>query len=505
MLSARRPGRDHVGIELSWTAATHLFRRLQAAELTNVRALLGDAEELVRHNFVAGQLDEVFVNHPCPWPKSRHVVRRLLARSFLALLAERMRPGAKLTVVTDHADYARWLGGELAAQSALVSCHATAEVASLPERTPTKYQLKAMAQGIPIHYFEWRKADGANDAPATPERAAEISMPTLILAGAGGLLGTLLAALAVIATVYISVQYVTIGLVPNLQQEKAPIAAAFSILWGPAGIVFASFAAMISVWGWATGNGLQSPRLLFSMAERGEMPGVLARVHPKFRTPHVSIIVFSLVAGALAILGTFEWNAVAVPADSPIKTIKDFTEALKKDPGSLPIGGGSAGGVDHVTLALIAKASGVPADKINYVGFSGGAEMLTALGGGRLKGAISGVSEMVQLANAGRIRIIAVTSEKGNANAKAPSLKESGIDLVLGNWRGIMGAPEMSAAGKKMWIERLDKMCAAKEWTEGLAKQGLENACLTGDKYAAFLKDEQTRWAATLKDVGIAK
>ncbi len=120
----------------------------------------------------------------------------------------------------------------------------------------------------------------------------------------------LLAALAVIATVYISVQYVTIGLVPNLQQEKAPIAAAFQVLWGPAGIAFASFAAMISVWGWATGNGLQSPRLLFSMAERGEMPGVLASVHPKFRTPHVSIIVFSLVAGALAILGTFEWNAV---------------------------------------------------------------------------------------------------------------------------------------------------------------------------------------------------
>ncbi len=120
----------------------------------------------------------------------------------------------------------------------------------------------------------------------------------------------LLAALAVIATVYISVQYVTIGLVPNLQQEKAPIAAAFQVLWGPAGVAFASFAAMISVWGWATGNGLQSPRLLFSMAERGEMPEVLARVHPNYRTPHVSIIVFSLVAGALAILGTFEWNAV---------------------------------------------------------------------------------------------------------------------------------------------------------------------------------------------------
>ena len=120
----------------------------------------------------------------------------------------------------------------------------------------------------------------------------------------------LLTALAVIATVYISVQYVTIGLVPNLQQEKAPIAAAFSVLWGPTGVIFASFAAMISVWGWATGNGLQSPRLLYSIAERGELPGMFARVHPRFLTPHVSIIAFSILAGILAIMGTFEGNAV---------------------------------------------------------------------------------------------------------------------------------------------------------------------------------------------------
>lgn len=120
----------------------------------------------------------------------------------------------------------------------------------------------------------------------------------------------LLVALAIIATVYISVQFVTIGLVPNLQNEKAPIAAAFSVLWGPAGITFASFAAMISVWGWATGNGLQSPRLLYSIADRGELPGALASIHPKFKTPHVAIIVFSILAGALAIFGTFEGNAV---------------------------------------------------------------------------------------------------------------------------------------------------------------------------------------------------
>ena len=120
----------------------------------------------------------------------------------------------------------------------------------------------------------------------------------------------LLVALAVIALVYISVQYVTIGLVPNLRHEKAPIAAAFSVIWGPGGALFASIAVMISVWGYLTGNGLQAPRLLYSIAQRGELPAVLSRVHPTFLTPYVAIIVYSIVAAALAIVGTFEGNAV---------------------------------------------------------------------------------------------------------------------------------------------------------------------------------------------------
>lgn len=120
----------------------------------------------------------------------------------------------------------------------------------------------------------------------------------------------LLVALAVIATVYVSVQYVTIGVVPELAKEKAPIAAAFREIFGPGGVWFASLAAMISVWGWAVGNGLQSPRLLFSMAERGDLPRFVGQLHPGFKTPAIAIVLFSVVAGTLAITGTFEGNAV---------------------------------------------------------------------------------------------------------------------------------------------------------------------------------------------------
>ena len=185
--AAAHPERNHVGIELSWTAATHLFRRLDTAGLRNVRVLLIDAPVALRNLFTSGELVEVYANHPCPWPKDRHHARRLFQPEFTALLADRMRTGARLTVVTDHREYAGWLAGMLTAQSALVSCHPTAAVDHLPDRRPTKYESKARAEGIPIHYFEWEKADrGPTSSPSTlprPLSTEDEAMPNLTLRG----------------------------------------------------------------------------------------------------------------------------------------------------------------------------------------------------------------------------------------------------------------------------------------------------------------------------------
>lgn len=180
--AALHPERDHLGIELSWTAATHLFRRLAGTRPRNVRVLLGDAEALVAGLFAPGVLDAVFVHHPCPWPKARHLERRLLRRDFLAVLVERMRPGAPLNIVTDHAEYATWLHDELAAEARLASRHATVEVPAIEGHKPTKYQAKAMAQGIPIHFFEWQRRPAPPPAPL-PAREFP-TMPTLSLTGA---------------------------------------------------------------------------------------------------------------------------------------------------------------------------------------------------------------------------------------------------------------------------------------------------------------------------------
>jgi amino acid transporter len=119
----------------------------------------------------------------------------------------------------------------------------------------------------------------------------------------------LLVALGVIAAVYCLVQFVVIGVVADVSGVKAPVAAAFGALLGGPGVVLASIAAMVSIYGYATGTTLSSPRVLFSMAERGELPALFARVHERFRTPHVSIVTYAVLALALALYGSFTWNA----------------------------------------------------------------------------------------------------------------------------------------------------------------------------------------------------
>jgi putative tricarboxylic transport membrane protein len=202
---------------------------------------------------------------------------------------------------------------------------------------------------------------------------------------------------------------------------------------------------------------------------------------------------------------TNEYDAIAVPVASEIKTPADLVNALKKNPGAVAVGGGSLGGVDHVALALIAREAGVSAGKLNYIPFPGGGDVVTAVAGGKVKAAISGASELKPMADAGRLRIIAVTSPERLQGIDAPTLKESGIDVVIGNWRGVVGAQGMPAAARQLWLERFDKLSVSDTWKQTLERQGWENAYLSGAAFVTFLDDEKSKWKAILKDVGLAE
>ena len=83
--------------------------------------------------------------------------------------------------------------------------------------------------------------------------------------------------------------------------------------------------------------------------------------------------------------------------------------------------------------------------------------------------------------------------------------QEAGIDVTLGNWRGVLGAPGMSDEARQVWIARFDQMHESDAWQQTLETQGWEDAYMSGDEFAQFLSSESERMNQVLKDVGLVQ
>ena len=143
---------------------------------------------------------------------------------------------------------------------------------------------------------------------------------------------------------------------------------------------------------------------------------------------------------------TSEYNVFALPPSSPLKTMADVVAQLKKDPGSVKWGGGSRGSTEHIAAAMIAREVGVDPARINYVAFRGGGEATAAILGSNVTVGGGGYSELAEYITSGKMRAIAVTSGERLKGINVPTLKEQGINVEIGNWRGLYGGPGISPA-----------------------------------------------------------
>jgi putative tricarboxylic transport membrane protein len=200
---------------------------------------------------------------------------------------------------------------------------------------------------------------------------------------------------------------------------------------------------------------------------------------------------------------TSEYNVFVVPANSPLKTMKDVVEQMKKDPGSITWGGGSKGSTEHISASMLARAVGVDPKKVNYVAFRGGGEATAAILGGNVKVGGSGYSEFAEYITAGKMRAIGVTSEKRLAGINVPTLKEQGYDVVLGNWRGVYGAPGLTAEQRAALTEIIVKAAKSKAWTEALEKNGWTPALLTGKAFDDFVDNDFASLRGTMHLAGM--
>ena len=202
---------------------------------------------------------------------------------------------------------------------------------------------------------------------------------------------------------------------------------------------------------------------------------------------------------------TGEFEAVVVPAASDIKDMAGLVEKLKADPGSVSWGGGSAGGTDHITAGLIAKAVGVDPTKVNYIAFSGGGEALAAILGNQVTVGISGYGEFRAQVEAGQLRVIGISSDERVAGIDAPTFKEGGVDVSIQNWRMVAAAPGLSAEQESAIGADIKKMVDSASWQTALQKNGWANTYLAGEDFKAQLKKDVEATAAILKDIGLVK
>ena len=200
---------------------------------------------------------------------------------------------------------------------------------------------------------------------------------------------------------------------------------------------------------------------------------------------------------------TSEYNVFVVPANSPLKTMKDVVEQLKKDPGSVKWGGGSRGSTEHIAAAMLAREVGVDAAKINYVPFRGGGEAVAAILGGNVTVGGSGYSEFQQYIETGKMRPIAVTSAKRLKGINIPTMIEQGYNIDIGNWRGVYAPAGLTAAQRKNLTDMVLKATKSKSWAESLEKNNWTPAWMTNPAFDDFVDSEFASLRATMVKAGM--
>ena len=207
---------------------------------------------------------------------------------------------------------------------------------------------------------------------------------------------------------------------------------------------------------------------------------------------------------------TAEFEVLVVPADSELQTIDDLMASFKEDPGAVSWAGGSAGGTDHLLVGLIAQDQGIDTTQINYVPFSGGGEALSAILGGQTTAGVAGLGEWQSQIESGELRALAVsgrgnaaggsaTPEAGDATPMAafgadiPTLKESGIDVELANWRGIVGPPELAEEDANCLDQAIADAVQSETWQATLKQMGWTDYYAGREEFTTFINDEIER------------
>ncbi|GEC11557.1 C4-dicarboxylate ABC transporter substrate-binding protein [Glutamicibacter nicotianae] len=198
-----------------------------------------------------------------------------------------------------------------------------------------------------------------------------------------------------------------------------------------------------------------------------------------------------------------DYAALVVPAKSKIKTLDEFVEAWKKDPGGTSIAGGSLGSIDHLLTGKVAQEVGIDPAKANYIAYSGGGEALTSMLAGTTAGGMSGYNEVADQIEAGNLRALAISSEERLPSVDIPTFKEQGVDAVMANWRGFSAAPGITEEDKQVFVEMVHEIHESEQWKDALERNNWTDSFMIGKEFEEYVDSEIEVTAQIIKGLGL--
>ena len=191
-------------------------------------------------------------------------------------------------------------------------------------------------------------------------------------------------------------------------------------------------------------------------------------------------------------------NVLVVNAALPVKTLKEFVEYVKKNPGRLSYGSAGQGSLTHLTMELFKQQID---SFLVHIPYRGIAPAFTDLIGGQTQAMFPGLAAAVPHIKSGRVRPLAVTGLQRHPQYKdIPTLDESGFKgFDAQQWYGVVGPAGMPAPIVKQLNETLATVLKSPELREKLSVEAIEPITMTPEQFAAFIKSEIVRWTALAK------
>ncbi len=191
--------------------------------------------------------------------------------------------------------------------------------------------------------------------------------------------------------------------------------------------------------------------------------------------------------------------AITVAADAPWNTVEEFIAYAKENPGKVQIGNSGVGAIWHLAAVAIEKAAGV---EFNHIPYEGAAPAVAAILGGHIEAVTVSPAEVASQVEAGQLKILGVAdNERLKSFPDVPTLKESGLDVAIGTWRGLAVPKDTPDDVMSVLKEAFAKAVKEESFTSFMANSGLTIAILDEAQYREKMNSENKFFKDLVADI----